>query len=38
LDSEWPTVGAGFEAWLSEANQAGSGQLKGLAECRRQAL
>ncbi|TLG93523.1 GNAT family N-acetyltransferase [Pseudomonas edaphica] len=38
LDSEWPTVGAGFEEWLSEANQAGSGQLKGLAECRRQAI
>lgn len=38
LDGEWPTVGAGFEAWLSEGNQAGSGQLKGLAECRRQAL
>ncbi|WP_404486028.1 GNAT family N-acetyltransferase [Pseudomonas sp. HT11] len=34
LDSEWPTVGAGFEAWLSEANQRGSGQLKTLAECR----
>ncbi|CRM81611.1 Putative ribosomal N-acetyltransferase YdaF [Pseudomonas sp. 22 E 5] len=38
LDSEWPTVGAGFEEWLCEANQAGSGQLKGLAECRRQAI
>ncbi|WP_416364722.1 GNAT family N-acetyltransferase [Pseudomonas sp. NFX183] len=34
LDSEWPTLGAGFEAWLSEANQHGSGQLKTLAECR----
>ncbi|MBK3508188.1 GNAT family N-acetyltransferase [Pseudomonas sp. MF6747] len=34
LDSEWPTLGAGFEAWLSEANQQGSGQLKTLAECR----
>ncbi|MBN2978216.1 GNAT family N-acetyltransferase [Pseudomonas lactucae] len=36
LDSEWPAVGGGFEAWLSEANQAGSGQLKTLAECRTQ--
>ena len=34
LDSEWPKVGAGFEAWLSEANQSGSGQLKTLADCR----
>lgn len=34
LDLEWPTLGAGFEAWLSEANQHGSGQLKTLAECR----
>ena len=34
LDSEWPKVGAGFEAWLSEANQSGSGQLKTLTECR----
>ncbi|MCU1776677.1 GNAT family N-acetyltransferase [Pseudomonas sp. 14P_5.3_Bac1] len=34
LDSEWPTLGAGFEAWLSEANQHGSGQLKTLVECR----
>ncbi|MFO2465487.1 GNAT family N-acetyltransferase [Pseudomonas sp. 15FMM2] len=34
LDSEWPTVGAGFTAWLSEENQAGSGQLKSLAQCR----
>ena len=33
-DSEWPPIGAGFEQWLSEANQAGSGQLKSLAECR----
>ena len=34
LDAEWPPIGAGFEHWLSEANQAGSGQLKSLAECR----
>jgi len=34
LDSEWPTVGAGFEEWLSEANQRGDGQVKTLAECR----
>ncbi|OAE11103.1 GNAT family acetyltransferase [Pseudomonas simiae] len=34
LDSEWPKVAAGFEAWLSEANQSGDGQLKTLAECR----
>ena len=34
LDSEWPKVGAGFEAWLSEANQSDSGQLKTLTECR----
>ena len=34
LDGEWPAIGAGFEAWLSDANQAGSGQLKTLAECR----
>lgn len=34
LDSEWPKVGAGFETWLSQANQSGSGQLKTLTECR----
>ena len=34
IDTEWPQVGAGFEAWLSAANQTGSGQLKTLAECR----
>ncbi len=34
LDGEWPAIGAGFETWLSEANQAGSGQVKGLAQCR----
>ena len=34
LDSEWPKVGAGFEAWLSQANQSDSGQLKTLTECR----
>lgn len=34
LDSEWPTIGAGFERWLSEDNQSGAGQRKTLAECR----
>ncbi|WP_395609932.1 GNAT family N-acetyltransferase [Pseudomonas sp. B22129] len=34
LDSEWPKVGAGFEEWLSQANQSGDGQLKSLAQCR----
>ena len=34
LDLEWPAIGAGFERWLSEANQTTSGQLKTLAECR----
>ncbi|MCF5653633.1 GNAT family protein [Pseudomonas poae] len=34
IDAQWPKVGAGFKAWLSEANQAGAGQLKTLAECR----
>jgi hypothetical protein len=34
LDGEWPAIGAGFEAWLSDANQTGSGQLKTLVECR----
>jgi hypothetical protein len=34
LDSEWPVIGAGFERWLSDENQAGSGQVKTLAECR----
>ena len=34
IDAEWPQVGAGFKAWLSAANQTGSGQLKTLAECR----
>ena len=34
LDGEWPTIGAGFERWLSDANQTGSGQLKTLVECR----
>lgn len=35
IDGEWPAIGAGFEQWLSEENQSGSGQLKSLAECRR---
>ncbi|MEO8490010.1 GNAT family protein [Pseudomonas sp.] len=34
LDSEWPAVGAGFEEWLSEANQSDDGQVKSLAQCR----
>jgi hypothetical protein len=29
LDSEWPAIGAGFERWLSEANQTESGQVRG---------
>ena len=34
LDGEWPKVGAGFEAWLGEANQTADGQAKTLTECR----
>ncbi len=34
LDSEWPAIGAGFEVWLSDENQAGGGQMKTLLECR----
>ncbi|MGE7956537.1 GNAT family N-acetyltransferase [Pseudomonas sp. NPDC089530] len=34
LDSEWPAIAAGFEQWLSEDNQSGSGQVKSLAQCR----
>ena len=34
LDGEWPTVGAGFEAWLADANQTTDGQVRSLAECR----
>ncbi|MGY2289960.1 GNAT family N-acetyltransferase [Pseudomonas sp. SDO528_S397] len=34
LDSEWPAIGAGFERWLADENQAGSGQVKSLAQCR----
>ncbi len=34
LDGEWPAIGAGFERWLSDANQTDSGQLKTLVECR----
>ncbi|KTB66063.1 GNAT family acetyltransferase [Pseudomonas fluorescens] len=37
IDAEWSAIQAGFEEWLSEANQTGSGQVKGLADCRRQA-
>ena len=35
LDSEWPAIAAGFEQWLSDANQTPTGQVKGLVECRR---
>jgi len=34
LDGEWAKVGAGFEAWLGEANQTADGQVKSLAQCR----
>jgi len=34
LDSEWPAIGAGFEQWLSEANQRDGGQVRSLAQCR----
>ncbi|MFC6298699.1 GNAT family N-acetyltransferase [Pseudomonas sp. CCM 7893] len=34
LDSEWPAIGAGFEVWLSDENQAGGRQMKTLLECR----
>ena len=34
LDSEWPTIGAAFERWLSEENQRGGGQIRSLAACR----
>jgi RimJ/RimL family protein N-acetyltransferase len=34
LDSEWPTIAAGFERWLSDENQTPDGQVKGLVECR----
>ncbi|BCQ65913.1 hypothetical protein PBOI14_76630 [Pseudomonas sp. Boi14] len=34
LDGEWPVIAKGFEQWLSDENQSGSGQLKSLAECR----
>ncbi|MGP6421273.1 GNAT family N-acetyltransferase [Pseudomonas putida] len=34
VDSEWPAIAAGFEQWLSDANQTPNGQLKGLVECR----
>jgi len=34
LDSEWPTIGAAFEQWLSEENQSEGGQVRSLAECR----
>ena len=34
IDTEWPAIGAGFEQWLSQANQSGDGQVKSLAQCR----
>jgi RimJ/RimL family protein N-acetyltransferase len=34
LDGEWPAIAAGFEQWLSDANQTPDGQVKGLVECR----
>lgn len=34
IDSEWPKIEAGFEEWLSQANQSGDGQVKSLAQCR----
>ncbi|WP_248799081.1 GNAT family N-acetyltransferase [Pseudomonas sp. MWU13-2105] len=34
IDSEWPTVNAGFEQWLSEENLTTAGQIKSLVECR----
>lgn len=34
LDSQWPTINAGFEQWLSEQNQTAHGQVRSLAQCR----
>lgn len=34
LDSEWPAIAKGFEQWLSDENQSGSGQIQTLAQCR----
>jgi RimJ/RimL family protein N-acetyltransferase len=34
IDSEWPPIGAGFEAWLLPDNLNGDRQLKTLLECR----
>ena len=35
LDSEWPTIRAGFERWLDAGNFDGEGrQRKTLEECR----
>ncbi|MCO7593315.1 MULTISPECIES: GNAT family N-acetyltransferase [Pseudomonas] len=33
-DEQWPAVAAGFERWLSEANQRPEGQLETLEACR----
>ena len=33
-DSQWPAVHAAFEAWLADANQGPSGQLKSLSQLR----
>ncbi|WP_060480934.1 GNAT family N-acetyltransferase [Pseudomonas sp. NBRC 111119] len=34
-DDEWPAVAAGFERWLSDANQQPQGQVETLEVCRR---
>ncbi|MFC6336065.1 GNAT family N-acetyltransferase [Pseudomonas sp. CCM 7891] len=34
IDSQWPAIGAGFEAWLSAENQQGDRQVRTLAQCR----
>lgn len=34
LDSEWPTVAAGFERWLAPHNHGADGQVRTLAQCR----
>ncbi|MNF48880.1 hypothetical protein D3C84_301410 [compost metagenome] len=34
IDEEWPKVGAAYEKWLSAENQASSGQVLTLEQCR----
>lgn len=34
IDGEWPTVRAGFERWLADANQVDGGQRQTLVQCR----